>query len=136
MKFGKFFVCLALLAAACVPALSQNTKMGASIPFDFVVDGKLMPAGHYTVVPVWTHALNAWRIYNDSNNASVTIMTNEAESPVSSHNRGLVFLQTGGQKVLVEFWTGQHSGRDMEWSSVKGNFVADNGNKKVEIAAQ
>ena len=136
MKLGKMFLFAALLAVACVSAFGQSTTMRVNVPFDFVVDGKLMPAGHYMVVPVWKDALKAWRITNDSNNASVTMLTNEAESPVQSHNRGLVFLQTGGQKVLVEFWTGQHTGRDMPWSSVKPTFVADNGNKRLEIAAQ
>ncbi len=134
MRLWKVSLFLLLVVAACLPAVAQ-APMRVNIPFDFIAAGKLLPAGHYMVVPVWKDTQKAWRISNENDKFSVSMITNAVESPVKPHHRSLVFLQNGGRNVLVEFWPEEHSGRAAPWSSVKQTFVAD-ASKHVEIAAQ
>jgi hypothetical protein len=132
MKFWKVALILSLLAAG-LPAIAQTAGMQVTVPFDFVASGKLLPAGHYTVVQVWKNTQTAWRIRNEKNEG-ILLTTDEVDSPVKSHHRGLVFLRSGGVYQLVQFWPWEHSGRNMRWSSVKQTLVADS--NQVEVAAQ
>jgi hypothetical protein len=132
MKFCKVVLVLFLLMAG-VPAIAQTAGMQVTVPFDFVVSGKLLPAGHYTVVQVWKNTQTAWRIRNDKGEGPM-VTTDQVDSPVKSHHRSLVFIRSGGVYQLVAFWPWEHSGRNMQWSSVKQTLVADS--DQVEIAAQ
>src|SRR5208337_272768 len=41
---------LVLLAAVCLPAVAQKIQL--DVPFNFIVAGKFLPAGHYVVSPL------------------------------------------------------------------------------------
>jgi len=103
------------------------------IPFNFIAAGKILPAGHYSVVPVFREDRAAWRISNDQ--ASALVLTNSVESPRTEHGRSLVFLQAGGAFSLVEIWDMGHLGREVLRSNVKQTLVAQGG-KYVEIGAE
>jgi hypothetical protein len=134
MKFCKLALLLCLVAAG-FPAVAQSSGMRLSIPFDFLVAGKLFPAGQYRVVPVWKTTQVSWRIINEKNEqTSVNVITDAIESPVKPHHRSMVFRQSGGVYQMVEFWPMEHYGRTMPWSSLKRTFVADS--QQVEVAAQ
>jgi hypothetical protein len=135
MTFGKVSLFLVLVVAVCLPAVAQSPAMRVNIPFDFIAAGKVLPAGHYMVMPVWNNSQKAWRISNENEKFSVSMITNAVESPLNPHHRSLVFLQSGGRNLLVEFWPESHSGRSVPKSGVKQTFVADAG-KQVEVAAE
>jgi hypothetical protein len=77
----------------------------------------------------------AWRISNENDKFSVSMITNAVESPNHPHHRSLVFLEAGGPKLLVELWPEAHSGRGVPKSTVKQTLVAGAG-KQVEVAAE
>jgi hypothetical protein len=134
MKFCKLTLLLCLVAAN-FPALAQTAAIKINVPFDFVVAGKLYPAGHYTVVKLQRTTEVSWRIMNDSDaRASVIVMTDPVESSATEHHRSMVFLQSGGVYQLMQFWPQEHFGRQMPWSSVKPTLVADS--KRVEVGGQ
>lgn len=134
MKFCKLALLLSLVAAG-FPAVAQSAAMQVNVPFDFVVAGKLFPAGQYTVAKAQKTTEISWRIRNDNNDkVSAIIMTGSVESSATEHHRSMVFLQSGGVYQLVQFWPEEHSGRKMPASSLKPTFVADS--KQVEVAAQ
>jgi hypothetical protein len=135
MKFGKVSLFLVLVVAACLPAAAQSPEMRVNIPFDFIAAGKLLPAGHYMVMPVWKDSQKVWRISNENDKVSVSLITNAVESPNNSHNRSLVFVRSSGPNLLVEVWPQAHYGRGVPKSSVKQTLVADAGNQ-VEVAAE
>ena len=132
MKFCKISLFLVLLVAVCLPAVAQSV-VRLNIPFNFIAAGKILPAGHYSVVPVFKDNHAAWRISNDHDCA--VVLTNPVESPQTEHGPSLVFLQAGGAFSLVEIWDMGHLGREVVRSNVKQTLVAQGG-KYVEIGAE
>ena len=133
MKFLKFSLWMALLVAACLPAAAQTGQLRLNIPFDFIVKGKTLPAGHYVVKRLGTIDDSVWTLESDQ--ASAMFLTNPVESPKVSHNPSLIFLKAGDQYSLQQIWDGQHFGRELPRSNVKQTMVADNGTY-VEVGAE
>jgi len=132
MRLCKVSLFFALLVAVCLPAVAQ-TGVQLDIPFNFVAAGKILPAGHYTVVPVFGDDHATWRISNDHD--CVMMLTNLAQSPQTAHRPSLVFLHAGEAYSLVQIWPGGHLGREVFRSNVKQTLVAQGG-KYVEIGAE
>jgi len=133
MKFLKFSLWMALLVAACLPAAAQTGQLRLNIPFDFIVKGKTLPAGHYVVKRLGTIDDSVWTLEGDQ--ASAMFLTNPVESPKVSHNPSLIFLKAGDQYSLQQIWDGQHFGRELPRSNVKQTMVAENGTY-VEVGAE
>ncbi len=134
MKLCKFTLALALVAATCLPAVAQS-RMSLSIPFDFTVDGKTLPAGHYYVHETLGDDNSVWTINGEHNFAM--IITNAVESPVKAHALSLVFVRAGDRYCLVQIWNDAHSGHELQLSNMKGLVVAEgNTDRYVEIAAK
>jgi hypothetical protein len=130
MKFCKFGLFSALLMV-CLPAVAQTSKkMLVNIPFNFIAEGKSLPAGHYCVENP-SHALLS--ISNDQ--VGAFMRTDPVESPRKEHRPSLVFLQTGGEYSLIEIWSEGHLGRHVPRSKTKQTLVAE-GAKYVEIGAE
>ena len=136
MKYARVSVFVALLLAVCLPAGAQviKTKMGVNVPFNFVAGSEYLPAGHYTIVQAFSDTNTTWRITSDDDRLSVSMVTSNASSPVKSHRRTVVFQQVGARYVLTEFWTTEHSGRELPKAHHQ-TFEASSA-KNVEIAAE
>jgi hypothetical protein len=132
MRICKVSLFLALLVAVCLPAVAQN-EVQLNVPFDFIAAGKILAAGHYTVLPAGSISRDAWLIRNDHN--SVMVIANPVDSPATTHRPSLVFLQAGGRYSLVQIWPTEHSGREVLRSKVKQTLVAQDG-KYVEVASE
>ncbi|HXZ31880.1 MAG TPA: hypothetical protein VEH30_06335 [Terriglobales bacterium] len=122
MKFCKMSLFVAIFAIACLPAVAQ-TGIRVDIPFDFVAGGKAMPAGHYTVAPVFGSNDVAWAINGDD--SSAMFLTNATQSVGAAHRRSLIFQQQGGQLTLVQIWTLEHAGREVSLPRAKQTVVAE-----------
>jgi hypothetical protein len=132
MKVCKLALLLALTAAACLPAVAQS-GMKINVPFGFVAAGKAMPAGEYTVDKTFPNNSYAWTL--TSNNRSMMMLTNPAESREAKHNLSMVFLNQGGKYFLAEIWLTEHTGRTVLQSHVKQTLVAQ-GSQYVEVGAE
>jgi hypothetical protein len=136
MNFGRVGVALGLLLAVGFPASAQQirTKMGVTIPFNFVAGGEYLPAGHYTIRPIYVGTDTAWRITSDNDRLSASIITHDAWSPVMSHRRSVVFEQLDNRYILTGFWTTEHSGREL--SKPRHQPLEVSSAKNVEVAAE
>lgn len=133
MKFCKLSLFLALLVAVCLPAAAQIQELRLNIPFDFVVAGKTLPAGHYDVKRVMYANNTAWEIIGG--HAFAKVITYSVESPMMAHAPSLVFLKAGDRYSLVQIWDEEHFGRGLPRSNVKQVLVAE-GSKYVEIGTE
>ena len=132
MKFLKFSLLVALLVAACIPGVAQTQQLRLNIPFDFVVKGKTLPAGHY-IVQQGNMDEAVWTI--EGGHGSAIFLTNPVESSNVAHGLSLVFLRAGDQYALLQIWDGAQTGRELLLSNVKQTIVAQ-GTKLVEINAE
>jgi hypothetical protein len=106
MTRSKLFVAvlsLFLLVAATVGAQIWETKATVKVPFDFVVNGKVLPAGEYVLV---RHGF-VWLIQNVETRVSAIVGTrniilNPPDS--TSPETKLVFVADAGQHVLHQIW--------------------------------
>jgi len=133
MKFLKLSLLLALLVAACVPGVAQAQQLRLNIPFDFMVKGKTLPAGHY-IVRRGTIDDDVWTI--ESGHGSAIFLTNPAESQKNvARGPSLVFLKAGDQYALLQIWDAGHAGRELPMLHVKQTMVAQN-TQLVEVNAE
>jgi hypothetical protein len=132
MKFLRFSLLVALLVAACLPGVAQTQQLRLNIPFDFVVKGKTLPAGHY-IVRRGNIDDSVWTI--ESGHGSAIFLTNAVESPKVAHGPSLVFLRAGDQYALLQIWDEGHAGRELMLSNVKQTIVAQ-GTQVVEVNAE
>jgi hypothetical protein len=90
-----------ILAAGFVTAgsaLAQEQKVAADIPFKFTLEGRTLPAGHYTIVPDAQHP-NVLRIEDQQDSVSVMAMV-EPESSAPRADNKLTFHRYGNQYFL------------------------------------
>lgn len=134
MKFCKAGLFLALLVAACFPAAAQQVQeLRLDIPFNFVVAGKTLPAGHYNLKRVLSDSNMAWTI--DGDHKSVMVLTQAVQSAQKAHEPSLIFLKSGDQYSLVQIWDAAHWGRQLPQSNVKQTLVAE-GSEYVQVSAE
>jgi hypothetical protein len=90
----------ALAAAAAVNA--QSLTATANIPFNFMVNGKTLPVGNYTICEVpQSHTLVIRGI--DTNNVAVAITTNVESAGLQASGK-LVFHRYGSRYFLSQAW--------------------------------
>ena len=135
MKYARVSIFVALLLAVCLPAGAQviKTKMRVNVPFNFVAGSEYFPAGHYTIMQVFSYTNTTWRITSDDDRRSVSVVTNDTSSPVKSHRCSVVFQQVGARYLLTEFWTTEHEGRALP--SARHQTLEATSTKNIEIAA-
>jgi hypothetical protein len=131
MKLFKASLFFVLVLAVSLPVQAQ---LQANIPFNFVVAGKSLPAGHYRVTRVSFYDEVAWFISNQ--HGGVIVHTATAESKNIKHRPSLIFLAADGTYSLARFWSGEDRGRELTLRpKVKTTIVAE-GAKYVEIGAE
>lgn len=117
MNVRKAILSLALATGFCLPVAAQTQRLWLEIPFNFVVAGKMMPAGRYEVRRVWTNDNITWTIQGEQAGARIT--TTSIESPRVSHSPGLMFVESGGTYSLAEIWESEHIGQAVPRPSAK-----------------
>jgi hypothetical protein len=88
---------ITILSVAAVAGLSL--KLEANIPFDFMVNGKTLPAGHYTVEQGSTQ--NVLVIRNWETNQAAGAITQRCEVGADSQPQ-LIFRRYGDQYFLAK----------------------------------
>jgi hypothetical protein len=126
---------LGLLLAA--PALAQTASMKVNVPFDFVVNGKTLPAGEYRVDGLST-STSTIAIRNTEQSAKLMALTNGCESIEAADASKLVFHRYGSQYFLAQVWSaGSSEGRELPRSRAEREVASNNqpGPQLVAIAA-
>lgn len=101
------------LATAVVSANAQSAnRVKASIPFEFVVGDKSLPAGDYLVKSM-NVAGDALMIQSADSGKSAVRLTGQTQEMKRSTHARLVFHRYGQTNFLAQVWTGEKIGREL-----------------------
>jgi len=103
-------VALALATAAVSASAQSRNEVRASIPFEFVVGDKTLPAGEYNVRAITRDAL---LIQGTENGKSAIRLSNETEKSKRSMYSRLVFHCYGQKYFLAQVWNGEMAGLEL-----------------------
>ena len=104
---------LLMLTAVSVAAQSERTRI-KNIPFDFIVGGKTLPAGDYTVEPNRRDSHKVWLVQSKDGHTSALFATMPVRASETQEETKLVFNKYGDQYFLSQIWTaGDNSGREL-----------------------
>jgi hypothetical protein len=107
-RMTSMFGLMALLGATSV--FAQSTPVRATIPFDFRVGERVMPAGSYTLTQ--SSAALFLRKEGDTR-ASIVTLTNPTYHSGAANNAGLEFNRYGDVYFLSKFWSDSSYGREL-----------------------
>ena len=104
---------LLMVTAVSVAAQSERSKV-TNIPFNFIVGGKTLPAGEYTVEPNRRDYDKVWLVQSRDGHASALFITMPARASETQEKTKFVFHKYGDQYFLSQIWTaGGSSGREL-----------------------
>lgn len=120
---------------AVTPAIAQTQALKVSIPFDFYVATKLLPAGQYTVAPRGQG--DAIQIVGP-NGASAFVLTKALKANPLLNESRVAFRKYGDQSFLVGiYWAGYRNGREMMTSAMEQRLAKNTGPaSSVDIAGK
>lgn len=96
--------CLMVAATTMVDA-QTNHRFFINIPFEFIIAGRKLPAGRYTVERLESHKPHLLIIKNTDNHTKQVFLTNRVEGGDSTQgNSVLVFRQCGLAYYLFQVW--------------------------------
>lgn len=98
-------VSLALMTAVVSANAQSANRVVSSIPFDFVVGDKTLPAGEYSLRGV-TRSGEAILISGKDAKGSIILLTNVIEPNRQNSRARLVFHRYGQHYFLAEVWGG------------------------------
>ena len=104
-----------VLILTAVSVCAQSERSGVlNIPFDFIVQGKTLPAGKYTIEPNRRDYDKVWLVRSKDGRTSVLFTTMRVQSRETQESAKLIFNRYGDQYFLSQIWTpGSHSGREL-----------------------
>ena len=125
------------LAAGVKSANGQTAShtVTATIPFDFIVGEKRLPAGKYIVTSATSDGLGL-RIQNRTEKPSAFRLSNPVAEKSQKHSPRMVFHRYGQQYFLAEVWSGDSYGRQLMESKGERNLrqeLASNESKSDSV---
>ena len=105
--FRLFVVFLGAALLAGVASAGDSDRLLVNIPYDFVANGKTLPAGAYLVQRLSENNYFPLSISSRENGTTVYVLSNEVEQ-ASQERPGVAFLVSGDQHFLTSIRTGAH----------------------------
>ena len=103
------FCALAVIPAAW-PARAQSNSIKVSVPFDFLIDGNVIPRGNYAISRSPTSVAQVLRIRSADGRVNRSFSTSRAESETPRPVQ-VIFNVYGDQYFLSQvFWPGSMNG--------------------------
>jgi hypothetical protein len=132
MRFVLLSLTVLLMATA---AGAQETKVRASVPFDFVVGDRVYPAGEYSLNSMANNNA-AIRIDNIREPAASHVISNACASVTLAPKTELVFHRMGGNYFLYQVWVaGNLSGREFPKSRAEVMLAQNHQKPELVIVA-
>ena len=130
---------LGLVLMIAVPTRAQlpGVPVRATIPFDFIVRGKTLPAGIYEINRIG-ESPETLQVYNKSDHQQMMFQTDPVEARTTPRRDELVFHKYGDNYFLYEIFTGGESnGRELPRSRTERRIEREalNRNTKPETVA-
>ena len=133
VKFG--LLAVIALISACVPAKAQSLKykLTVTIPFDFTVMDKKLPAGKYSIGRAQlSEGDQIIQISRVDDNTSVSRITIPVVARDATKDGLLVFHQYGDEYFLAEIWpAGGNTGRALPKSRTERDLERKGEDQKV-----
>ena len=127
---------LVLLAALLTTSASAvpSGSIAFSVPFDFSVAGKTLPAGDYLVVRSTLNSNDILSVRRVDGHEGVYVLTSPVRAREIQNDSKLVFNRYENKYFLTEFWTsGEDSGRKVIKSEAEQS-LAKAGTKAERVA--
>ncbi len=104
----RILIAAAFFLAMAVGAYAQQDEVAAQVPFDFVVGGRTLPAGAYTIARASGDQLAMLSLHGEPGAGTKIYAMTEFNSPEEGEK--LVFHRYGTRYFLSEVWTarGRH----------------------------
>ena len=100
----------AMLFCATPGAAAQGlSRIVVDVPFEFIVNGKTLPAGRYSVSAVHPDSGCVLYIKKDGTNEGTSFTTNAAVNMSAPNKIALIFHHYGSDHYLAEVWTGSNN---------------------------
>ena len=121
------------LLFATASAYAQTVALKANVPFNFIVAGKTLPAGEYTIQSLST--IQRVLVIRGSDKPQM-VMANSCASAKPSDTSKLVFHRYGDRYFLSQIWTaGNASGAELPPSSRESEVAMDFPRQNVVLMA-
>jgi hypothetical protein len=111
MKTNLFRVFVPALVAVAAASAQNTTSLQATIPFDFIVGQRTLPAGHYAVNQGGGQGTLV--IKSDDGRGAAIVFANALYSTVPKNSGRLVFHRYGDTYFLSEVWAAGNDGRQI-----------------------
>lgn len=117
-------------------AYAQTMRIKANVPFDFVISGRTMPAGAYSI-EAYSNDGKTLLLRSDAGKAKGMINTISAESLKASDRTKLVFHRYDNRYFLSQVWVaGNNRGKELPRSSRETEVAADFPVQNVVLTAE
>lgn len=104
-------------------------KFDAKVPFSFIVSGKTLPAGDYTMII----NSNLLKITNGDGRIVVLASVYDASGRPSGEQSQIVFHCYGDRCFLAEFWSAQQSARGLLSSRAEAKLAKEESGKYFAV---
>lgn len=122
-----------LLAAAS--AYAQTINLKADVPFNFVVDGRTLPSGEYTIQSL--NGVDKALTISGSGQKPNIFLANSCRSLKASDHSKLVFHRYGDRYFLSEMWIeGNSTGRQLPISRREAQVAQNETAQQVIVLAE
>jgi hypothetical protein len=99
-------------------AMAQSDQIKVTIPFNFTVGEKTLPAGEYLLQRNRKDSNTVWLITNKEQGAGIVVLTRSVQANATQQRTKLVFRRYDDLYFLAEFWTaGNQNGRGLQVSN-------------------
>jgi hypothetical protein len=133
-KYAKTLIALTFLLGLGVAAKAETrTEVIAKLPFQFVVDGKTLPAGTYTVRSLSANPYGVLLLTNNDNTTSMFVLPVSIAEP-SSDKPKVAFKQVGEHYSLSSIQT-EDIVYNFKVARSPGNVTAAKSNATVSVPA-
>ena len=124
---------VAIAVAIATPSFfAQSNHVRATIPFDFYVADRLLPAGAYTIAPLANS--DAIRVFDNRGNSAYVLTTGKRTNTAADYNR-LVFRRYGTTSFLTSvYWEGFKAGRDVAVSKMEKKLAQNDAVAPLSVA--
>lgn len=123
------------LLLATASAFAQTVALKANIPFNFIVTGKTLLAGEYTIQPVDVQG-RVLSIRDSDLQSKSMVISNRCESQNASARTKLVFHRYGDRYFLSQIWrAGHNSGLELPKSTREVEVAMDFTMQEVVLMA-
>jgi hypothetical protein len=115
-----------LVLGAAVPMLAQRSwPMKVKVPFNFVVENQLLPAGDYTIERAATGRL---RIQSNDRHTATSFLALPKQGKVTQENAHIIFHRYGSDYFLATIWT---PGQEVGWEVLEGKLETELAKKRT-----